>query len=279
MKISKTYAHRETAIRNIHKGKSFSQKIFARCWNDKESFVHGVVQKPHILDYDTKHEKFKAWWTDWRHDEDFVLDLFNQVLHNGTSWITNVFPSAILDSLTDSQIRIPQINDLIFDYLLDTDFSDRSNPVEPISDQDRAVYMPDQRAIEIPMTKTMELFMKDPYVAIRMLEDGVIKPSSIPFRLRMVNRDIAKLLIAGWGMKAGTPFSLRDDIDFIIECAESGDPSSSPIFTKMCMSDRLRRIVGEKDIVTTLKAYKLSCELTQSLAEKSNVKHNKPLKI
>lgn len=277
MTIPKTYANRYTVAKNIAKGRNFSQQVFSQFWNDKSFFFQGMVKNPHLLDNDPKETKFTHWWSTWQHEEDFVLELFLAIVHNGTNWKYLHFPRKILNRLTSVQLSNPIVNDLIFDYGIDYRFI-RERQKSPLSDLDRASYNTVNRSLEIPLTHSMEFFLTAPDIACRMLEAKVITPNSIPFALRRSDKDIAKVLVSVWHHRAGIPDKLFDDIGFILDCAAI-QSSNGEAYIWENMSDRLKEIVGKQQLIPTLNAYKLSCELTESLSKASNAKQAKRVKI
>ena len=277
MTIPKTYAHRYTVAKNIAKGTNFSQQVFSQFWNDKTFFFQGMVKNPHLLDNDPNQTKFTRWWEEWQYDEDFVLELFLAIVHNGTDWYYGSFPRKIFNCLSHAHLSNPIVNDLIFDYDIDYGFISQRHK-SPLSIADRAKFNIINSSLEIPLTDTMRFFLTNPDIACRMLEAKVITPSSIPFALRRSNKEIAKVLVSIWQKRAGIPDKYFDDIDFILDCAAKQGPDDE-YYIRQNMSTRLKEIVGSQPIIPTLRAHDLSFKLNLSLVKASNANQQRPPKV
>lgn len=264
-KADLTEQKKQTAIRNIAKGENFTRKKFKAYWNDKECFRLGVVTKPHIIDFDIEKTMFENWWKSWRWDEEFVTELFFEILKKHNTFLFDMFPDSILEQLPESvtndigvakHAAIKGVTEY-FDHL-GPNITDTQHEIKPEYRQNTIFcHWLDNcnfwNQTDFVKTPEWEMYAADPDLAARDIENGPQNECCVPFTLIRASKRLSAIYVRSKTRILAVPRSYFGDIDFVCDCL---GPNPSPeliglVFRRLPYSTK--KFIGMNDPVRALK--------------------------
>jgi hypothetical protein len=258
------YKTKETAIRNIRKGRSFNRIEFYPFWKDKEvcweALAHGSISFPEVQ------RKFPG--IEW--DSEFMDSLFIRMLEiNPSDYCMSDIGPYLTPKITDSKeiaIRAAEIGLTAYqmysapDLFLDEDVINACKR--------KVHYSFDDRMFKTRLTVEAVQHLND---NTDLLEHLVIAcPElywSLPDSLRM-NRRVSIAICIHTGSFRYVHCNYHDDEEFVLD-ALLGYGIRSRVLMFRTSSYRIRKAVGDNDPIEFLKAAALTKRLEASLSHKT----------
>lgn len=283
-KVDLAAQKKQTAIRNITNGENLTRIKFKAYWNDKEVFRLGVVKNPYIIELDWYETIFTDWWNNWRWDEQFVTELFLDILENHENFYNRRFPTKLLDQLPDSVRNDPWFARLASRKNLHHYERYVGEIVENIDEfpwkpGDKDNHLLDmwvmnaykEKFFEIEKTPAYEQLLANPERTIQLIESKAVHIGDVPYALRRSNKKVAAAIIRTEQSFWGIPKSFMDDIGFVLDCL-GANPSDNLIYhVSNNLSYRIRKIVGSRDLLPTLQTLHGYNQLKAEVMEKNHV--------
>ena len=283
-KVDLAAQKKQTAIRNITNGENLTRKKFKAYWNDKEVFRIGVLKNPYIFEIDWDETIFTDWWNHWRWDEQFVTELFLDILEKHEYRYSSNLPTKFLDQLPDTVRNDPWFARLASRKHLRNYERYVGEIVEnldefPWKPEDKDNYLLDmwvmnaykEKFFEIEKTPEYEQLLANPERTIQLIESKTVHIGNVPYVLRRSNKKVAAAIIRTEQSFWGIPRSFMDDIGFVLDCL-GANPSDNLIHhVSNNLSYRIRKIVRSRDLLLTLQTLHGYNQLKAEVMEKNHV--------
>ena len=253
---------KDTALKNIKPGSSFTRAIFEDYWNDKDCFRLGVISNPYIIQHDSfDRDKFTSWWSTWRWEGSFVTGLFLEIIKSN-KWQHVMFPEGILEYLpenvtSDIQYALLAAEQGVDDYGLYMEKALRTNAV--IEQHGYQLNIPATYS-EPKDSDALNRLFADPYSAVHLFEvNGLVFGQAIPYEVRKKNSQVADIFDHVLKSEMRIPQEFCNDIDLVVDCL---GPLATIEEMRARLFDRLRQIVPEHAVLEFLKARALTNQLS-----------------